>query len=1006
MTMTPFIRPPQFPLYQPQPATAAPANTYTPAPSLAAIFGALFGDCTSDVAAMGSHSSPKKYHQRPDRLTPTMLEAHLAGDATYATIIQRGGQARWICIDIDQGGTTAVQHAVDQLAAAGIWAFGVLSFSAHADGTPAHEGGHIWIPLAEPTTASELHQAGRGLIAALGIASTEVWPQPRTVIRLPFGRNLRSQAGHEWGGLVLAHQPMQHMSSGTDGLRTMLDRYRPNQPAAILPYCAQAPQPTRSTIPPRPAQQGMPLSDNPMADFNRLVDVRTIIERNAGAAAHGGAYHCPGKGHKHQDRGASLLIRPSPKYGYVAMCYAPDCELHKDNAQRGQNGAWGSFDLMCVLEHGNDLSAAMRAARAELGMPAIRRAPITHKRLAAVVVEPIPAPDTLLAAVLLAAAVDTTLTKTARRVLTLLATEASGQGWCQVSNTVIQAGAACQERAVQYATAQLQTGGYLRIDYTGNAYGGNAANIYRFVLPHTGGGVQKPCTPIDLKESKRGQDQGEAEFSRDLAPKAERDDASIAPAPEHAPDAGADSVTADCPRFLSRPLDSPLVVTEASPSGPAAPPELSDIQWAGACAAFEIGKLRAWCAVEGLEFDRVLDGLLAEGRAAGVAVADTVAGGRAPLGAAAALAVRAEDDHAGRMAFAEWADAAYERAGREMPDAVFWSVGAGKLAPPVDYRRLSLDALERYVGEIVVGDRGRTVERRIAPPRPVVVHVVAGAGGAAAEPDVAALKAAAVAAYKRGDRIAGNKLWSQVKRLAVRLGGTSGGESGGVAIGHVDAGVAELGGEGRAGGRLGQTMGEGAVQEQLGVGGAKGMHAQADASADVGGADSEPVTDSTDSEPVTDSTDSEHPTDSADSEPVTDSTDSEPVTVSADSEPVTDSAVSEPVTDSADSEPVTDSAVSEPVTDSAVSEPVTDSAVSEPVTDSAVSEPVTDSAVSEHPADSEHPTDSAVSEQVTDSEKMTDSAVSEPVTDSTDSERVTDSTVSEPVTDSAVSHVM
>jgi len=504
--MTPFIRPAQPPLYQPQPATAAPdpATTCTLAPSLAAIFGALFGDCTSDVAAMGSHSSPKKYHQRPDRLTPTMLEAHLSGDATYATIIQRGGQARWICIDIDQGGAAAVQHAVDQLAAAGIWAFGVLSFSAHADGTPAHEGGHIWLPLAEPTTASELHQAGRGIIAALGIASTEVWPQPRTVIRLPFGRNLRSQAGHEWGGLVLAHQPMQRLNSGTDGLRAILESYRTNQPAAILAYCAQAPQTARRTTPPRPAQQGMALSDNPMADFNRLVDVRTIIERNDGAASHGGAYHCPGKGHKHQDRGASLLIRPSAKYGYVAMCYAPDCELHKDNAQRGQNGAWGSFDLMCVLEHGNDLSAAMRAARAELGMPAIRRAPITHTRLAAVVVEPISDPDGLLAAVLLAAAVDTTLTKTARRVLTLLATEASGQGWCQVSNTAIQAGAACQERAVQYATAQLQTGGYLRIDYTGNAYGGNAPNMYRFLVPQTGGGCKNHAPLWILKKGSGG----------------------------------------------------------------------------------------------------------------------------------------------------------------------------------------------------------------------------------------------------------------------------------------------------------------------------------------------------------------------------------------------------------------------------------------------------------------------------------------------------------------------
>lgn len=475
-----------------------PATRPAAADQDVASFAALFCEHTTDYALMQpwginrkTQTAYKKYVRTVGAITPALISDHLRGRATLATQPQRGGLASWIVFDLDQG--QQLQSAVDRLRALGVWSFAVASYSADQVGNPAHQGGHIWIPVDAPHQVDQLAAVGRVLVEWAELGPVEQWPRPGKPadIRLPFGRNQRAQSGREWGTLHTPGAAPLDLASGPQGLAALLPVYHVNPLAALLaivpatPAAAPAPQ-ARQAAPFAPkstkAAPGDRLDSAQLIQaFNAAVDVRTVLESFSCKPSGPRRYRCS-CGHHTSGQEDALKIVALQKPGFGVQTFGANCILY--------GRTHDAFGVLQTLG-GYAMREALDEARRWLNLPAFepqRPAPSTPARP----VNPAPVvvhPAMVLQAARNKAALDTELSKSTRRVLGVLLDQGAAKGWCQLSNKAIHLAADCCEATARTSLYTLRDRGYITIDCTGNAYGGAESNYYIF------------CNPLTAKEN-------------------------------------------------------------------------------------------------------------------------------------------------------------------------------------------------------------------------------------------------------------------------------------------------------------------------------------------------------------------------------------------------------------------------------------------------------------------------------------------------------------------------
>ncbi len=129
-----------------------------------------------------------KYDRRTRPLTPELLGQHLAGTETIAApLIGADGLGRGGCLDIDAGGLPAVAAALD---AAGVCGFTAFAITAPAVQPDDHDGGHLWLLLAEACDPARVQPAVEQIRTLAGVKA-DVYPTQQD-IRLPFGVHKRT----------------------------------------------------------------------------------------------------------------------------------------------------------------------------------------------------------------------------------------------------------------------------------------------------------------------------------------------------------------------------------------------------------------------------------------------------------------------------------------------------------------------------------------------------------------------------------------------------------------------------------------------------------------------------------------------------------------------------------------------------------------------------------------------------------------------------------------------
>ncbi len=250
--------------------------------------------------------------------------------------------------------------------------------------------------------------------------------------------------------------------------------------------------------------------DNPIAEYNRRVNVLDVLDRNGAKRGHSRKlYHCPCGVHRMTGDGSLLLI-PSAVYGIVVKALNSACSLF--------GTIRAAFDVMKILEHHGDTASAIKAARAELNMPIKPREPLVFAPKAPAPSEArrVENPNDVVHAVLAHASRNFDLRKSEHKVLLALIDHAH-DGIAQLSRRQLCTLTGLSLRTVETATARLNHKYFIKHEDAGKS-GGNVANIYQFIkvfatpvqdvhatIYAQDNELEKNCDPLLLiKESKGG----------------------------------------------------------------------------------------------------------------------------------------------------------------------------------------------------------------------------------------------------------------------------------------------------------------------------------------------------------------------------------------------------------------------------------------------------------------------------------------------------------------------
>jgi hypothetical protein len=258
-----------------------------------------------------------KYTRRADALTIDLLQRAFTGetrrlaehnetgkrwhDVPYSFAVvpeHQEGWARAAMIDVDSGGVSALQRALDEARKVGLWGFAQLGSS------DIHSGGHLYFPAPDQLTTHLLHDLASRLQARAAIEG-EAYPC-KADLRLPLMPHLRAPGGPQRFPLLL---PDGTQIAASDPWQALAELYQAWQPSPVEAFTAALEQlPPVAWDNPRKLHKS---EVNPMkgssviAWFNENHDLTYLLEGLGVQNADGRrTVKCP----FHDDRSPSLTI--------------------------------------------------------------------------------------------------------------------------------------------------------------------------------------------------------------------------------------------------------------------------------------------------------------------------------------------------------------------------------------------------------------------------------------------------------------------------------------------------------------------------------------------------------------------------------------------------------------------------------------------------------------------------------------------------------------------------
>ena len=283
--------------------------------------------------------SKSKYFCRHEELTPAVIADALDGQrrdrgrgpilSIAAHRLQHDGRAMCAAIDIDKGGRAAVASCMAVAEKLGLWCF--VSLSASED----HDGGHCWIPFAEPQDADLLLSVAMRIMRDAGVAG-EAYPRP-AALRLPAMTHLRAPGGPHVFPIVLPTG--ETLTGDSRAIVTALrERWQANPARALWEADSTLAPLTIAQPATRHKSEVDPGDSTRVIDwYNRTVPIEEALE-DVGCHVDGRSktYLCP----FHDDHSPSMGILPHRHLDgvRVARCFAPHCKAHR---------TYTAFDIFC-----------------------------------------------------------------------------------------------------------------------------------------------------------------------------------------------------------------------------------------------------------------------------------------------------------------------------------------------------------------------------------------------------------------------------------------------------------------------------------------------------------------------------------------------------------------------------------------------------------------------------------------------------------------------------------
>lgn len=265
----------------------------------------------------------------------------------------RDGLATAAAIDVDHGGQEAIKQGLIFLSTLGLFAFGTLSTSVKEDGSPRHDGGHLWIIFDRPQSADMLRNLAQRVALAADLDG-ESYPSGQK-LRPPLMHQLRAPSGPQRFPILL--QSGEVIDPNEGGVWQAIERlfapdvWKPNAPRALSDALEQLPPLKASqngaTSRPRHKSNVNPNNSESVIDwYNQNHRLEELLQ-DAGAdlselRGTSGAIRCP----FHDDRNPSFLIWYHDELGdFVGQCRNPSCRAYIEHKKHYLD-AFGVYRLM------------------------------------------------------------------------------------------------------------------------------------------------------------------------------------------------------------------------------------------------------------------------------------------------------------------------------------------------------------------------------------------------------------------------------------------------------------------------------------------------------------------------------------------------------------------------------------------------------------------------------------------------------------------------------------
>jgi hypothetical protein len=281
----------------------------------------------------------QKYMERRGAITDTLITRHLAGAITLAAPAAVDNRTHLLPLDIDAGGSDAIDALMAASRRRELWAFG--QYCLRHGLADEQQRGYVWLPFDTLVDTARLQALGAQLIAAISQPGWKIEPRAiHAVTRLPLARHRHTG---RFGDLILGECRVDIDQDPTGALAELYESYRENR-AAGLPELPPISEPTARAI---SSQNG---DGTTISRYNETHDVEDLIQfYGARPARRRGLYFCP----FHPDDHASLSVYTHRRQRYC-RCFSAhsDCPL-------ARHARKDTFNVYCIGE-GLGAKAALR----------------------------------------------------------------------------------------------------------------------------------------------------------------------------------------------------------------------------------------------------------------------------------------------------------------------------------------------------------------------------------------------------------------------------------------------------------------------------------------------------------------------------------------------------------------------------------------------------------------------------------------------------------------------